>query len=64
MDAAKRLFAFYGWLFPLSEEEYYTNGWIYEDSDEEDGTIIAFNRYTGEFRYVLEEGDNNGSLYK
>ena len=58
--SSKRYFFNYGWLLPLSEVEYLNNllQWVYEDSDEEDGVIVCRNEYTGELRYVLEEGED------
>lgn len=52
----KRYFFGYGWLLPIEYEDYLCEllAWVYEDSDEEDGTMICRNEYTGEFRYVLE----------
>ena len=60
MMVKKRYFFNYGWLLPLSEEEYLSEflHWVYEDSDEEDGTIICSNKFTGELRYVLEDGSD------
>ena len=49
----KRHFLFYGYLWPLSQEDYNKNVlyWMYEDEDE-DGTIIVRNTLNGELRYV------------
>ena len=59
-NQVKRYFFNYGWLQPLSEVEYLNNflQWVYEDCDEEDGTIVCRNEYTGELRYVIEEGED------
>lgn len=50
----KRYFFGYGWLYPLAYSDYVNEllNWVYEDSDEEDGTIICSNELAGEFRYV------------
>ena len=50
----KRYFFYYGWLDSLPYADYVNSllDWVYEDSDERDGTIICSNEITGEFRYV------------
>ena len=56
MEDQKRLFPGYGWLFPIDYDFYLSDvlNWVYDDSDEEDGTMIVYNEVTGEYRYVLE----------
>lgn len=55
----KRYFFCYGWLDPLPYADYINDllDWVYEDSDERDGTIICSNEISGEFRYVVGTED-------
>ena len=57
--SGKRLFAGYGWLAGISYEDYLSDllNWVYEDSDEYDGIIIASNEMTGEVVYVKGSND-------
>lgn len=57
--SGKRLFAGYGWLEGISYEDYLSDllNWVYEDSDEYDGTIIACNEITGKFVFVEGSAD-------
>ena len=49
-----RLFAGYGRLRGIDYAEYISDDyWEYADSDE--GTIIAYNTYTGEYVYVIDD---------
>ncbi|MBO7713073.1 MAG: hypothetical protein J6S85_05855 [Methanobrevibacter sp.] len=52
-ESKKRHFNFYGYLWPLSFEEYCSSVlyWMYED-EAEDRTIIVRNIFSGELRYV------------
>lgn len=57
--SGKRLFAGYGWLNGISYDDYLSDllNWVYEDSDEHDGTIIASNEMTGEIVFVEGSAD-------
>ena len=51
-----RLFLGYGRLRGISFEEYVSDDyWEYADSDADDGTIIAYNTYTDEYVYVIDD---------
>lgn len=58
-ESMKRYFVGYGYLLPIRYDDYLNDllNWVYEDSDQDDGTIICSNEITHEFRYVLGSGD-------
>ena len=57
--SGRRYFFGYGWLNGISYEDYLSDllNWVYEDSDEYDGTIIASNEMTGEIVFVEGSAD-------
>ena len=51
-----RLFEGYGRLRGIDYAEYFSDDyWEYADYDSDDGTIIAYNTYTGEYVYVIDD---------